>query len=247
LDPAEILGKKFRLIFFIPSINEEGVEEVKIVEKETRFTIAGVIANDLESFVYIPLVSIKDVGFDTYLETKVKVENVDVMDSVRLAIVEQGFFVSALKDIIEDAQKIFGIIQIVLGLFGLVALAVSAIGMFNTMTVMLLERTNEIGIMRSIGVSRSSVRFLFLMEAMLMGFLGGVGGLLIGMLGGEIFNFGINLLASNLGGEAIDLFVTPVWFIVLIMVFSTVIGFMTGIFPARRAAKLNPLDALRYK
>ena len=247
IDPVDILDKEFKLSFFIPKINEDGTEEINIVEKETVFKITGVIANELESFAYIPLESIKDFGFDTYLEAKVKVVGVDVMDSVRIKILEQGFFVSALKDTIEDAQKIFGIIQIILGLFGMVALGVSAIGMFNTMTVMLLERTNEIGIMRSIGVTRASVRFLFIVESVIMGFLGGIVGIAIGMLAGEIFNFAVNLLAKNLGGEAIDLFVSPLWFILLILSFSFVVGFVTGVFPARRAARLNPLDALRYK
>ncbi|MCF6277088.1 MAG: ABC transporter permease [Candidatus Magasanikbacteria bacterium] len=247
MNPEDILGKEFNLSFFIPRIDGEGVEHLEIVDKDTMYSIVGVVADDSESFVYIPLASVESVGIENFLETKVKVSSIEAMDNIRLEIVEMGFFVSALKDVIEDAQKIFSIVQLILGLFGLVALTVSAIGMFNTMTVMLLERTNEIGIMRSIGVTRRSIRTLFIVEAMLMGFLGGLGGVGIGILGGEIFNFIINILAKNLGGESVDLFVSPFWFIGVIIFFSTVIGFMTGVFPARRAAKLNPLDALRYK
>ena len=158
-----------------------------------------------------------------------------------------GYLVSSLSDTIDQAKKIFRIIQIILALFGLVALVVSAIGMFNTMTVTLLERINEIGILRSIGASANDIRLLFLVESVLMGFLGGIGGIVVGYLGGEIANFGLNILAKSFGGEPLNLFYRPFWFIGFIIIFSTIIGFLTGIYPSRRASKLNPLEALRYK
>jgi putative ABC transport system permease protein len=82
---------------------------------------------------------------------------------------------------------------------------------------------------------------------MIMGFLGGLGGVILGYLGGEIANFVMNILAKNFGGQAIDLFVRPIWFLGIIIGTSTFIGFLTGVFPARRAGKLNPLVALKYK
>jgi len=169
------------------------------------------------------------------------------MEGARNKIIEMGFLVSSLSDTIDQANKIFKVIQIILGLFGLVALTVSAIGMINTMTITLLERTQEIGIMRSIGASRSNIRMLFLIEALLMGFLGGMGGVIMGYLGGELANLGINLLAKNFGGQALNLFYRPLWFIGVIITSSAIVGFITGIYPAYRASKLNPLDALKYK
>ena len=241
------IGKEIKVTFFIPSLNEEGVEEIEIFEDIEPYKIVGVVQNDTESLVYIPTVNVSGVGIDSYLETKVKISDSLYMDDVRNSIIEMGFFVSALRDTIDQVKKIFKTIQIVLGLFGMVALTVSAIGMFNTMTVMLLERTNEIGIMRSIGVSKRDIKKLFLFESMLMGFLGGDGGVILGYLGGEIANFVMNILAKNFGGQALDLFERPLWFLALILIMSTVIGFLTGVFPARRAAGLNPLDALKYK
>jgi len=70
---------------------------------------------------------------------------------------------------------------------------------------------------------------------------------LIGFLGGESFNLLLNLLASRFGGKTVDIFYTPLWFSTTIVVFSTVVGFITGLWPARRAARLNPLEAVRYK
>lgn len=241
------LGKEINVTYFVPKVNEQGVEEITSIEQEDPYKIVGIIKNDAESIIYVPISNVSNSGITNYLETKVKVSDSVYLVDVRNKIMEMGFFVSALADTIDQAKKIFSIVQIVLGLFGLVALIVSAIGMFNTMTVMLLERTNEIGIMRSIGVSKRDIKKLFLFESMAMGFLGGVGGIILGYLGGEIANLAMNILAKNFGGESINLFSRPLWFLGVILIGSAFIGFLTGVFPARRAGKLNPLDALKYK
>jgi len=101
--------------------------------------------------------------------------------------------------------------------------------------------------MKALGATSLDVWNMFLGESVIIGFMGGVGGIAIGMAGGEIFNYGLNLLAGVLGGEKIDMFFTPIWFIALIMLFSTVVGLITGFYPARRAARINALEALRYK
>lgn len=91
------------------------------------------------------------------------------------------------------------------------------------------------------------IRLLFLTESIIIGFLGGSSGILLGLLACQGFNRGINLLAKNLGGQSIDVFYTPLWFMIFILIFSTLVGLFTGIYPAQRAAKLNSLEALRYK
>ena len=166
---------------------------------------------------------------------------------MRDAIIDKGYIVSALSDIIEQANQVFKIVQIVLASFGVVALIVSAIGMFNTMTIALLERTQEIGIMKALGATSVDVWNMFLAESVIIGFLGGLGGILIGLLGGEMFNYMINILAGAFGGEKIDLFATPIWFMLTIITFSTVVGLATGFYPARRAARISAMEAVRYK
>lgn len=225
----------------------DGVEQSTVAAITTPYIIRGIIADDAISYAFVPLESITTVPLTTYDSLKVKVASKEVGNSVRDTIVGQGYVVSALSDVIDQANQIFRIVQIVLATLGLVALLVSAIGMFNTMTIALLERTNEIGIMRSIGVSRADIQKLFLTESMVMGFLGGVGGILMGILLGEFVNFSFSFLANRLGGTAVNVFVVPWWFVGVILVFSTVVGFLTGIFPALRASKMDPLEALRYK
>ncbi len=186
-------------------------------------------------------------GLSDYTKIKVKVKSDKELNTVRSAIMDKGYSVSALSDIIDQANQVFNVVQIVLASFGIVALIVSAIGMFNTMTIALLERTQEIGIMKALGATSGNIWQMFLAEAVLIGFLGGLGGIIIGWAGGQIFNYGINLLAGAFGGSKISIFYTPLWFVMLIISFSSIVGLLTGFYPARRAAKISALMALRYK
>ena len=247
-----VLGRNISIKLYLSKEDKQEDDIVSVEESEEiilgyDFEIVGVIEDEYNSFLYIPLSNVDSMNLPNYSTVKIKVKSEEELENVRNEIIEMGFSVSALSDIIDEANKIFQVVQIVLSLFGAVALIVSAIGMFNTMTIALLERIQEIGIMKALGASRSDIWKLFLIESVIIGFLGGVSGIAIGLIGGQVLNFGINKLASSLGGQAVNLFYTPNEFIIIILVFSTVVGFMTGLYPARRASKLNALDALRYK
>ena len=247
LKPEEILGEKVKLLIFLPKETEESVTG-RIFGEEKEFEIIGLISEQgIPSQIYLRMKDLPSLPINEYQFAKVKVINDKAMEKVREKLISMGFLVSALSDTIEQANKIFRIIQIILGIFGVIALIVAAIGLVNTMTISLLERTNEIGIMRAIGASPQDIKKLFLGESLIIGFLGGVGGIGIGMLGAEIFNGIINVLARTLGGQPIDLFVYPIWFIIFIIILSTIVGLIAGFWPAKRAEKLNPLEALRYK
>lgn len=182
-----------------------------------------------------------------YNKILVKAKNVDVIEGLRDRLVGEGFLVSARIDLVTQARKITNIITIILGVFGITALIVSAIGMFNTMLVGFLERIYEVGILKSLGATDYDVRNLFLVEASLMGLLGGVGGILIGVGGGKILNLILSIFSKRFGGESIELFSTPWWFIFLILGFSILIGFVSGWWPAHRAAGLSPKEAFTKK
>ena len=245
LSPEEFLGKEIKLTVFL---TDEETGEVKFFGIPEKFEVIGILEEAGASpQIYVRLADLKDLPIKEYQFAKVKVRRNEEMKEVREKLISMGFLVSALSDTIEQANKIFRIIQVVLGIFGIVALVVAAIGLVNTMTITLLERTNEIGIMRAIGASPSDVKWLFLGESVITGFLGGIGGIILGILGAHAFNWLINILARVLGGREIDLFYFPFWFILFIILLSTLVGLVAGFFPARRAAKLNPLEALRYK
>ena len=243
--PEEMLGQSVSLTLFQNDATGQ-VSRKNSFTPETAYMIAG-ISDGEENIVYLSLDSLTGFPLSSYTKLKVKCASTQVLDRVRADIEQKGFSASSISETIDQANKVFSAIQIVLMVFGMIALIVSAIGMFNTMTIALLERTEEIGIMKAIGASRGSISLMFVMESTLMGFLGAVGGVILGMIEGEILNFFINLVATRFGGESVDLFYSPLWFIMTVIAFGAFVGFMTGVFPARKASSIDTLDALRYK
>jgi len=251
-DFAEALGKEVDVTLIVPKENQEGGSQALLTDKEIipldkKFVISGIIEDSSESSGFIPAGWAKGITPDSFNEVKVRVADRIGLDLARSDIVEKGFSVMALTDTVDEANKIFSIVQFIFALFGIVALVVSAIGMFNTMTITLLERMKEIGILRAIGATRREILFLFLTESVAIGFLGGVGGIIMSFLWVRMAGFGFNLLANSLGGKSVEMFFTPAWLVFFVLIFSTIIGLVTGIYPAVRAARLNPLVALRYK
>jgi putative ABC transport system permease protein len=151
------------------------------------------------------------------------------------------------ESFIQAQLQIFNIISLVLGGIGGIALAVAAIGVVNTMVMAILERTREIGVMRACGATRATIRRLFTIEAGLLGFLGGVVGVAAGYGLTYVANIFINrqLLAGSV--QAKNIIGLPLWLIAAVIGATTIIGMLAGLYPAFRAARLNPVEALRYE
>lgn len=246
-----LIGKELKMKLFSQMETGADKRDERIQDQngpilEKNYRVVG-IAEGKKNNAFILANTIAQVSVERFNQLKVRCQTEAEMSTVRESLVAMNLSVSALSDVVAQANKVFRFFQIVLLFFGVVALIVSAIGMFNTMTVTLMERTEEIGIMKSVGASAREISLVFLAEALIMGLLGGIVGILMGIGVGEIFNLLVNLVAGYLGGEATDLFACPAWFALLIFAFSGVVGLLTGFFPARRAGKINPLDALRYK
>ncbi len=243
----DILGKEVKLTLFISKEENGEAGTIELMPLEKPFKIAGVIDDPTTSYLYLNINFVKNLKNISYREAKIKVSKSDYIDPVQEKILNAGFLSSSLSAMVKQANKVFKAIQIVLGIFGAVALMVSAIGMINTMTITLLERINEIGIMKAVGATNKDIRKLFLTESLLIATAGGVGGLLIGIIFQTLINLGFNILAKSLGGKAINLFYQPLWFVITLVVFPIAIGFFTGFWPAKKASKIDPLRALRYK
>ena len=246
-DEAEaFIGQKISLRLLVPA--DDGTDTVNEIPIDKEYTVRGITkeASVLNAMMMLPELR-NYVGIEEYERVQVNVVDNQNLPLVEEWLIEKGFRVTALSKTVEQASKIFQGIQVVLATFGGIALVVSAIGMFNTMTVTLLERTKEIGIMRTIGASPNDVKYLFVSESIVVGFLGGVSGIVMGVVLGMTVNLLLNLVASQFGGQAVALFAFPLDFLAFIALFSAAVGYATGIFPAKRASTLNPLDAIRYE
>ncbi len=182
-------------------------------------------------------------GYSTLV---VKVDNPNNADAVAAQIRQLGVGAATAKSYVEQQLQVFNIISYILAGIGSIALAVAAIGVVNTMVMAVLERTREIGIMRALGAKRSTVSRLFTIEASLLGFVGGTIGVAIGYGLTLMANFFINhQLAANAVASR-DIISLPFWLVITVIVATTIIGMLSGLYPAHRAASLDPVEALRH-
>jgi len=154
---------------------------------------------------------------------------------------------STAQDFIKKQLAIFNIIGYVLGGIGGISLAVAAVGVVNTMVMATMERTREIGVMRAVGAKRATISRLFTLEASLLGLLGGVLGIVLGYALVTAANPLVNKQLASNGSNAKNIIILPPWLVVSVIAVTTLIGMLAGLYPARRAAKLNPVDALRHE
>lgn len=148
---------------------------------------------------------------------------------------------------IQQQLSVFNILGLVLGGIGSISMAVAAVGVVNTMIMAILERTREIGVMRAVGAKRSTIRNLFTFEASMLGFLGGVLGVAVGFGMTRVANILINKQLASQGVKAHDIIGLPIWLILAVVGIATLIGTLAGLYPAARAARLDPVEALRYE
>jgi putative ABC transport system permease protein len=244
-DPNNALGQE--LNFEIVQVDENGNQKNADASSKIKLKIIGITKEETTKYAYVPLNIIKKNDSKPYNSVKIKVAKRDDMADVRKAVESMGFPTSSVKDTVDQINMYFTWIKGILGGFGVVALFVAEIGIFNTLTISLLERTHEIGIMKAIGGRNRDVAGIFAMEACLIGLIGGITGVFTGWIMGAAINALINFIATSVGGTANKLFSTPLWFAGGIVVISFLVSSIAGILPARRAAKLDPLEALRYE
>ncbi len=183
-----------------------------------------------------------------YSQVVIYVNEIDKVEAVQQQVQDMGFNTSSMAQIRDELQGYLGIIQLVLGSLAAISLLVAAISITNTMIMSIYERTKEIGIMKVLGCFISNIRLVFLMEAGMIGLLGGIMGTLISYGISAVMNFiGSGVVAGMLGiaAEEAQISIIPLWLVLLALIFSTIIGLISGFYPANRAVKISALEAIR--
>ena len=243
IKPADLIGKKVNVLFYVP--NPEN--EKQPISQSKDYTVCGVMKDTSASYLYLPSGSVTTAENLNYTAAKVKVNEAKNMSGVKEELVKKGYKTTSIGERIAEMNRIFNIVQIVLLIFGVIALIVASIGMFNTLTISLLERTKDIGIMKAIGATDYSIYAIFLAESTVIAFAGGVLGIIIAMTLGLATNIFVSMMAVKAGGEKLMVYQPPWLFVAIVFLFSMIVGILTGLYPSRRAARLDPLDALRYE
>jgi putative ABC transport system permease protein len=241
-----------------------------VISREQKLKIVGVADLDPESMrgptrakVFLPLklaetlhvmqptdlreISRASSDQPVYSSVSVRVKNPGGIQSVEDAIKKMGFNTFSILDASRSIQQFFKVLDVFLGIFGSLALAVAFIGIVNTLVMAILERRREIGIMKAIGASDGDVKSLFFAEAGAMGILGGVVGVALGWAIGQVINLGTNVYLKRQSFPPEHFWSVPWWLVAFAIVFSFLVSLAAGLYPAARAARLDPVQALRYE
>lgn len=241
-----------------------------VVSRELKLKIVGVADLDPESMrgptrarVFLPLklaeslhvmqptdlreISRAATDQPVYSSVSVRVKHPSQIRAVEDSIKKLGFNTFSILDATRSLQQFFAVLDLFLGIFGSLALAVASIGIVNTLVMAILERRREIGIMKAIGASDGDVKKLFFAEAGAMGILGGIVGVVLGWAIGQVINLGTNVYLKRQSLPPEHFWYVPLWLVGAAILFAFVVSLLSGLYPAGRAARLDPVQALRYE
>lgn len=256
-DAESVIGKEITLTAKL--VEMAGMPKVEPLVK--NFKIVGVIgekfpnsdqlivsiedSKDLLAYVYSNENFYKENGAD---KVEVSTKNISDVSVVSDEINKMGYEATSTQSMLQGVKSIFTIVNAVLAVVGIIIVFVASIGVINTMTMAIYERTRSIGIMKALGCSRGDIRRLFIVESAAIGFIGGVIGLGFSLINAKIINL---FLAGFLQGKGIDsvtsVFSTPIWLALGTIGFAILISVIAGFYPANKASKLDPVESLRYE
>lgn len=256
ITPPDLMGQKLKIK--LTRWSEDGTTSTKSYALE----VVGVLAesrgeSDYSMYMVLDEVTQWNEWFagkridykkDGYNAVTVKVESPKIVVDITNQITDMGYQAYTPQSTVEGINSYFSTMQLVFGGIGAIALLVAAIGIANTMTMAILERTREIGIMKAVGATNNNILTIFLGEAAGIGFLGGIGGVLVGWAICAVINALGGSMLANGGGMGTQLAASiPFWLPVFSIAFATLIGLISGLYPALNAATLIPVDALKYE
>jgi putative ABC transport system permease protein len=258
--PPALLNQQVQLV--VMKWDQSGSE----VRKTLNLRVTGVLSEtggEPDYSIYLPLEQVRllnewalgariNYNKTGYNQVVVKVQDPNQALDIADQITALGFQAVTPQSFLQGINNTFLILQIIFGGVGAIALLVAAIGIANTMAMSILERTREIGLMKAVGATNRDVLSIFLGEAAGIGFIGGVGGVVIGWLASQAINVVAMIYlagqASQQGGPPPSVAVyTPIWLPIFALIFSTFIGMLSGLYPALRAATMIPVMALKYE
>lgn len=250
------------LTITVSKTNDDGETTTRTV----RLRVVGVLAprgGDTDYAVYMRMADYEELNTwmsggeranrskDGYGSAVVLARSADDVEAITKYLQDEGFIAFSSQQILKEISGTFAILQAFVAGIGLITLTIAGTGIANTLITAIYERTNEIGLMKAVGATDNQVMTVFLAEAGAIGGLGGLGGLIVGWA----VSLGVNLIVQQYylqqmaaeGGAAAsgDIVVTPLWLFIVAPTFAVIIGVLAGIYPARRAASLDPVVALR--
>ena len=270
-DTAGLVGKTLAIRYAERQQLEDGSGGFSIVPKEKQLRIIGVVETEPASGfggygngrLLIPIGvaqslraaqvnDLRDVvrggpSKPTYASLTVRAKSTANVDDIEAAVKKMGFGAFSLLDASKSLKIFFRVLDLLLGLFASLALAVATLGIVNTLVMAILERRREIGVLKALGAADSDVKRLFFVEAGVMGFIGGIAGVILGWLIGRGLTLATNIYLKRQDLPSVEISSVPWWLVLSAISFAVIVSLIAGLYPASRAAKLDPVQALRYE
>jgi len=205
-------------------------------------TLRAAQVNDLRDIL-------RDTSSDkpTYASLTVRVKSPSLVEATEAKLKDLGFSAFSLLDVSKSLAIFFSVFDLLLGIFGSLALAVATLGIINTLVMAILERRREIGVLKALGAADRDVKQLFFVEAGVMGLFGGILGTLLGWLIGRTLTLGTNIYLHRQNLPSVNISSVPWWLVLGGIAFAILVSLGAGLYPASRAARLDPVQALRYE
>ena len=205
-------------------------------------TLRAAQVNDLRDIL-------RDTSSDkpTYASLTVRVKSPSLVEATEAKLKDLGFSAFSLLDVSKSLAIFFSVFDLLLGIFGSLALAVATLGIINTLVMAILERRREIGVLKALGAADRDVKELFFVEAGVMGLFGGIFGTLLGWLIGRTLTLGTNIYLHRQNLPSVNISSVPWWLVLGGIAFAILVSLGAGLYPASRAARLDPVQALRYE
>lgn len=213
---------------------------------DKKLTIVGVVSSGNGQEVFVPARVYTDAGATTYAGAKAQATDRSAISAIRKKIEGFGYETTSPIDTLNQVDQVFRILRVILVGFGLIGMSIAILGMINTLTVSLLERTREVALMLALGARPRDMRQLFIIEAVALSLIGGIVGVAGALMVSIVIDAVLNQLAQSRGvGAHFTVFAMPLWLIAVTLAFMALVGYIVAFVPGRRAARINSIEALR--
>ncbi len=224
-------------------------DEVQKLSSGFKMIVPPLTAKEMKRFNFISTMDLlkqsKQKG--GYSGIIVRTKNQTETEGIKEVIATLNLNAHSFTDTFNQFKKLFLVFDLALAIVGMIALVVATLGITNTMIMSIMERYREIGIMKALGATDEDIRKVFLVESAMIGFMGGLGGLLLGKGVTLVVNDLVNIYVERQAGTSLEFFYFPIWLVLAAIVFSVFVSTLAGLYPANRAARIEPVEALRYQ
>lgn len=239
----EIIGRKLEYQLIIPPVLG-GTEESK---KQFTGSVIGVISDSNSAYAYVNDSDAVSAGAKSRSLLKIKAKDKNDIPVLRKKVEDLGLKTTYVGDTLEQMNNFFNYFRLILGGFGVIGVIIAILGMFNTLTVSLMERVREVSLLKILGSDEKTIFWMFALESLIFGLLGFISGIVIYLIAKVVIMTLLSRLAERLNNEMVNIFSTPASLIIIAAIATILLAFLTGLFPARRALKVNPLDVQRFE